>query len=479
MTKAILPIGNGSYLSPNLPVSAQECVNWRVSVPQAPALAEKVLLGVPGSVQTATTGALLANANRGSWKLNDVPYFVNGPQLCRLESDLVTLTHIGTIAGTGRVAMVDNGTQLCIVSPGAPSTGYIFTADPDTLTLITDLDFKTNGEPQGVVFVDSYFVFPTDSKKFIISGINDGLTYSALDFGTAEADPDDIVAALVYKNQLFIAGEHTLEVFQNIGGADFPFQRTGLFVDKGVLAKSTFIKTSNSFMFVGAGENGGAAIWQWQEGDVSKISTDAIDSIIQGHTASDIAGMFAYTYSSGGGHFVCFSLPLTTLVIDEVTGLWHERRSVTDLGVTRSRVNSIVSAYGELLVGDSTDGRIGLYKSGVFNEYGIDIPRSVSLQPLQNNMDAFFIAMLELTVESGVGNDAVPNPQITLEISLDGGKTYRDGKSRFIGKKGEYTKRVIWRRLGRVPRFAVFRFTLSEAVDPAILQLTADIVGGQ
>jgi hypothetical protein len=46
-----------------------------------------------------------------------------------------------------------------------------------------------------------------------------------------------------------------------------------------------------------------------------------------------------------------------------------------------------------------------------------------------------------------------------------------------LGKKGEYQRRAIWRRLGRSERFDVYRFTLDEPVKPVVIQLTADIRG--
>jgi len=64
-----------------------------------------------------------------------------------------------------------------------------------------------------------------------------------------------------------------------------------------------------------------------------------------------------------------------------------------------------------------------------------------------------------------------------MEISKDGGKTWFCQTSRAIGKIGEYGKRAIWRRNGRIERFFVLRFTLSDQVKPVILQLTADIIG--
>ena len=48
-----------------------------------------------------------------------------------------------------------------------------------------------------------------------------------------------------------------------------------------------------------------------------------------------------------------------TLVYDVITQRWHERKSVVNAQDIRWRVNSLVTAYGRILVGDSQDGRIG------------------------------------------------------------------------------------------------------------------------
>jgi len=141
----------------------------------------------------------------------------------------------------------------------------------------------------------------------------------------------------------------------------------------------------------------------------------------------------------------------------------------------RFRANSVITGYGLVLCGDSQDGRVGSLDPDIYDEYGINIIRRVATQPFQNNMESFTVPSLELTVESGVGNDAVDDPQMMLDISRDG-KNFSYVRTRSLGKKGEYTKRAIWRRNGRIARFSVFRFTLSDAVKPVIIQLTADVV---
>lgn len=480
-----LPIANGFYVSDSLPISAQECTNWYPNIVQAPALNQETLFGTPGSEEITNTGTI-EQVNRGAWTFNNIPYFVNGDGLYRIErtvnssGDTFSNVKVGVLEdSTGRVSMADNGTQLCVLIPGGK--GYIFTTGPDNFVEITDSDFRANGDPQQVVFIDGYFVFTTDSKKFIISAVNDGLSYNALDFGTAEADPDDIVAPIVFRNQLFIGGSETIEAFQNIGGADFPFQRTGLFIQKGIDAAFSAVNANDTFMFIGSGADESPAIWELRGNTVQKISTTAIDSILQRFSDEQIADSFAWSYAQKGAYFVGFSLPTTTLVIDTITGRWHERKSrIVEFSgavtTVRSRINSLVSAYGKVLVGDSIDGRIGSLDPDVFTEYGEPIVRIVATQPFQNNMQAIMVPWIELTMEAGVGTSECEDPQIRMDRSTDGGKTFKDDRMRAMGKKGEYMRRTIWRRNGRAARFEIFRFTLSDAVKPVIIQLTADIV---
>ena len=478
-----LPFAGGFYKSDSLPLSAQECTGWYPNHPQAAALSQETLFGVPGKTQL-TAGEGTREANRGADVLSGTPYWVNGNLLYRLDRTVVaaletfSVTALGTVEGTGRVSMANNGTQLCIMVPGG--AGYIFTADPDTFTEITDLDFRANGDPQSVVFVDGFFAFNTDSKKYIVSALNNGLAYNALDFGTAESDPDIISALIVHNNQLFVAGSETIEAQQNIGGADFPFQRTGLFADTGVDAPFSVVKTKGGFMFIGSGKDEAPAIWEWTGNAPAKRSTTAIDTLLQTFTEDEISESFAWSYAQKGAFFVGFALPGTTLVYDLTTKLWHERKSqIVDFNgntqTVRDRANSVVSAYSRILIGDSQDGRIGSLESDVYDEYDADMVRVFATQPFQNNMQSFSVPYLELTVESGVGNSAVPDPKMRLAISKDG-KTFGYSRTRRLGKIGEFTHRSTWNRNGRMPRMAVLRFTLSDAVKPVVLQLTADIV---
>ena len=473
MPKVILPIANGYYESDSLPISAQECTNFYPNIAQAPALNQETLFGTPGLTQVASASDI-SNC-RGAHEMNGVPYFVIDGKLYSMSASYVLTDH-GQIDGSGRVSMADNGTQMLVLVPGG--NGYIYNHVTDSFAQITDADFTANGNPQQVVYIDGYFCLTTDSKKFIVSALNDGLSYNALDFGTAESDPDEIVAPVVFKNQLFIGGSQTIEAFQNIGGADFPFQRTGLFLSKGISSPFSIQSIQDTFVFVGAGANESPAIWALNGNSVAKISTTAIDKELSELTETQVADIFSWAYAEKVAYFVGFALPGTTLVYDTISKRWHERKSFVDGALGAYRVTALVRAYNQLWAGDLVDGRIGLLDQDTYTEYGTEIRRTIVTQPFQNNMESFVVPELELTVESGVGNADAVDPQVGLERSTDA-KVWSDMRLRSVGKVGEYNRRVIWNRNGRASRFELFRFTISDPVKPVFIQMTADIVATQ
>ena len=236
MPKIQIPIDNGFYISDSLQLANMKCTNWYPNKPQVQgALSQGNLFGSSGISQIQTTGEV-KQVNRGMHVKAGKPYFLNGTDLVRVDRSVdefgeETFTNVvlGTIPGDSRVSMADNGTELMVLVPGG--NGYIIDETSGTpFVQITAPGFTSSGAPQIVVFIDSYFVCSTDSKRFIRSDSNQGTVWNALNFFTAESDPDDIVGLQVYNNKLFVLGSEVTEEFNNNAGI---FQRTGFFIDKG------------------------------------------------------------------------------------------------------------------------------------------------------------------------------------------------------------------------------------------------------
>jgi hypothetical protein len=490
MPRLDIDLSNGYYISESLTIANMECNNWYVYIPQASsALSKASLYGTPGVRQRLTSGNQ-TKVNRGAHVKNGKPYFLNGTELIRIDqsfdaagNEILSYVILGEIPGEQRVSFADNGKQLMVLVPGGD--GYI--VDESSVTpfqKITDTDFKANGNPQYVTFIDSFFVVTTDTKKFIKSASNDGLNWNALDFGSAEADPDAIVAPINFKNRLFIGGSETIEVFENRGLGGFPFQRiNGFIIPKGIFAPLSLINSNDAFMFIGGGVNESPAVWSVSGNNAQKISNTAIDTALQRFSQDEISQSFSYSYSQKGAYFVCFSFPTKTFCYDTITQRWHERTSkITDsknrTQIIRSRVNSLVTAYNKVLVGDSVDGRIGELDIDLYTEYENQIIRTFSTIPFSSQGNPISVSQLEITMESGIGDFKVRDPQIRMSFS-DDAKSFGNEIWRGIGRVGEYMKRCIFNRLGRVPRYRVFKFEMSDPVKPVVVKIEANARGGQ
>jgi len=478
---------DGFYESETLEIFEQECVNWYRQISKSQGDVSLISLrGSAGIAEKLTTG-VIRQINRGSHVKAGKSYFLNGETLVRVDitfdeegAPSFAAVSLGTIPGEDRVSMADNGTQLMILVPGGD--GFIIDESqtpPADFVTITDLSFKANGAPQHVVFNDSFFVVTTDTKVFIRSDANDGTSWSALNKFTAESDPDTITGIHTSNNSVYIGGSETIEETEFNGTV---YQRTGLFIDVGISAPFAIESTKNSFMWIGSGTNDSPAIWELLGSQEEKISTTAIDKILQSFPASDIESAFSYSFSQNGAHFVGFSFPTLTLEFNTVTRKWNERKSqVLDTkGFTQTvrwRVNSVAFVDGFLLCGDSQDGRIGEISPFIYSEYEDEIIRSCVIQPLTNQGSAISIPMLEATFKSGVGTLETPNPQIRLETSKTG-NGFNNPLSRGIGGIGQYDRRSIWTRLGRFPREAFLRLTMSDKVESEFIKLESKPKGG-
>ena len=471
-----LPLGGGFYESESLPLSHQRCINWFPVLPQtANAGSQMVLFHTPGQKAFVPSIGVV----RGQHEMSEISFAVGGNTLYRINENKSS-TSLGTIEGSGPVSMADNGTKLVIVVPGGKS--YVY--DGAALVDIDDVDFRTSDT---VSFKDGYFLFTaSDGSVFFNSALNDPLNYRALDFGTAEIDPDKIVSTHVTHNELFVIGTKTIELFQNVGGADFPFQRIpGANIQKGSHATFGTVGLDETFAFVGGGKDEKSAIYQVATSSQAiKISTAAIDNAIQKFTKAEISNCIAMTYFDRGSQIAIFTfksdvIPSRTFAYNATTSklsgipIWFEFQSGVEDG--RWDVNSISLAYGKILAG-TTDGNIVELDHNTYTDLGNPIKRQFTSGPFMDQDKPLFIPQIILWMEAGVGNTDTPDPMVSMDYS-DDGRVFGNDRVRAVGKVGKYGQQIIWRRNGRVPFFRVHRITITGAYKPIIRKFQAIAAG--
>lgn len=486
-----LPICSGFYKSQSLPLDAQNCVNWLpiIPTPQKGALSQHALFAAEGITEFANLRSSFPT--RGAIQMANIAYFVNGVYLYQVAKDGFH-KRLGYISGSGPVSIANNGSVMSIVVPGGP--GYVFdpkAEDDEKVTRIIDVNYV---EANSVVYKDGYFIYTaSNGNKFFISELNQPEIIDPLGFGSAQVEPDKIVTAYVSHNELFILGEDTIEIFQNVGGSGFPFQRiSGGIIQKGVHSIFGVVYYDNTFLFLGGGENEKSAIWKVANSSTAqKVSPDAIDYALQQYTPEEISNSIAYSYADNG-HFCAaftifsqrFDMPSVTFVLDATASalsgelVWHQRQSGTR--PNSWRVNSVIECYGKLLCGDNFDGRIGEINGNCVTEYGEIIWRQKTSMPFDNEGKAGFFGEIEITPETGVGQATgeYTDPMLQLAYSNDGGRNFTPQSPRSMGKIGAFNQRCIWRRQGYFLRSRMLRITCAEPVKAHILKAACDLEGG-
>ena len=478
-----VPLIGGFYKSASLPVSSKECVNWIINVPQTDTFAKGNLFGTAGLLEI--TAALTGEVNRGGWDLAGKPYVVNGTKLYRvdrtfnaLNEAVYSLAEVGTgLTGIAQVMMRDNGTQLCIVLPESNDqfNAFIYT-EADGLIQISDPSFQ--GPVSSVDYVDSFFSFTKqDSNVIFISDVNDGLTYDATDSATARVDPDNNVGQIVFNNQWFVGGARTIQPFQNHGGTDFPFTTIpGDVIQKGFSSQFAIIELSTEFMFLGKGKFEQPAIWATNGGKPEKRSTTAIDNAISKYSDATVAAAYALKTGQAGHYRVYFTFPgEDTYVYHEESGIWATVESIENDQVIPWRVQTVIDAYGELIIADIISPKIGILDFDTGTEFGEIMRRSVVLQPLDQDGLPFTVDAFELLVEAGTANlnGDGSAPTVLASFSEDGGVTFNTPMPLSMGLTGERQQRLIWTQWGLIERNIVIKLEVSDPNKMAFIK--ADI----
>jgi len=366
------------------------------------------------------------------------------------------------------------------ISQGLPSSAGIGNSVNDTTPSFSKISNPAFYPCNTVTYFDSCFVFDRKgTNEFFLSNLNDGLNYNALRVASAEVNPDNVVAVVNNLEQLYIFGQTSTELWYDAGSADFPFQRyDGATIERGLAAAHAFVKQDQAIFFLGDDK----IFYRMQGYYPIPVSTPAVDQAIQSY--GDISDAFCFTYTLGGHKQVGITFPSAnaTWIFDLQSGFWHERISWDENNVSlgRWRGNCAVTCYNHILIGDAYNGRVGILDWSVYSEYGNTIMGQACSTPLASDRKRVFMSRFELDVEAGVGlsTGQGSNPQIMLDYSDDGGRTWSKQQLwRSLGVIGAFLTRVRWLRMGNF-RQRVLRLTITDPVKRTIIAAHADLSAG-
>jgi hypothetical protein len=455
-------------------INPQQTVNFYPILDQQGGKHTKALIGTPGLIEFCDLEKEVELRNM--IVMGDYLYAVGGATLYKIDSD-GSETALGGVLSTslGYVWMAHDSTYIMVVDPGVD--GYTQTGAGD-LTVIADGDFPT---PSSLTWQDGYFIISkADSGRFYISASYDPTTWDALDHATAEANPDDLVAAFSSNLALWLFGKETIEVWYNSGASAFPFTRmSGAFITTGLGAAGSLAAMLGTLFWL----NDRREVVKAEGFSAGNVSTDQIVyHFEQFTTVSDAVG---FCYSQEGHAFYVLNFPTEkeTWVYDIGEDIWHERESypvLVDGSQGRHRGNCYAYFAGKHLVGDYENGKIYELDLDTYTDDTEVIRRKRVTQIIHQDRKNLFFPKFEVEFEAGVGlvSGQGSDPQAMLRISDDGGHTWGNEHWRDIGEIGKYGKRAIWRRLGR-SRNRTFEIVIADPIKAVILGAYADIELGE
>lgn len=434
-------------------VDAQQRLNLYVEVNQDPEKHVLTLYPTPGLTTFANFGD---SPIRGLHDRGTLMYAVHRDKLHSIAANGTT-TELGTLLTTGGfVSFSDNGTQLMMVDG---IYGYIYNFSSGAFARITDADFP------GGDFVDflngRFIVNKPGTGQFYISAAYDGLAWDALDFATAESNPDNLLRHVVENGQIVLFGDKTTEFWGDSGAADFPFSRIGSSaLEWGIAAKLSLAKFMDSLIYLRKNRLGQVQACIQSGASAQAVSTPSIDKQFSGYsTVADATG-FAYMLAGHPFYQINFPTANKSWLYDGQSKAWSEVAS----GDGRHRANLHQAFREKSYVSDYAGGKLYRLAEDVYTDDAAPIVRQFQSRH-QASGGLATISELWLEMEAGVGlqTGQGANPQVMMQISRDGGNTWGGELWRGFGKIGKYLTRAKWNRLGSARDF-VFRFRVSDPV---------------
>lgn len=442
-------------------VTAQDRLNLYAEITPEGEKSRVAFYGTPGLTLDYSYGD---TPIRGSIAVGDYKYEVHRGTFWQVDN-AGTKTNRGTLSTTsGRVSMAYNGTQIAIVD-GASM--YCYTIASTAFVTVASALFSN---PIDVTYQDGYGVACfSGSQRYQISSNGDFTTWDALDYASAESNPDGLKRVLSDHGELILAGEVSIEFAGNTGGQDFPFSSLkSSTLNFGLAAPWSLTEYNDSLAGLFKNKMGQVQVMMMRGHALAPISNQELDSIINSYTT--VSDATAFSYMLGGHPMYQLNFPSEgkSWLYDGSTNLWTRLESGLFGGRHRAEIRT--DFINKPRVTDYENGNVYTLDAETYTDNGAAIPRQLVSRAIHDGGKRFSIPMLQIVFEAGVGliSGQGSDPQAMLQVSKDGGKTWGAERWTSFGRIGEYLTRAVWRRFGAAYSF-VFKVRVTDPVKVVML----------
>lgn len=452
-----VPLGSASYARADLPkITLKNCfyeqnpsnLEDQVALIPRPRLTLFTTVGLGPILGLYRKGGVLVNAGNSGRILAR-----SGTGFYNVNQNTGVPTMIGTVSGSASRMSAEGNDNVVVMTWG----GVLYSTDGTTISMLSlpsDVFYAW-----GVDVLNDYFLVATDFGRFYWSAVG-GTTFDALDFATAESQPDDLMTLKVLGDELWLLGRLSVEVWQPTGDLDLPFQRIGgRIFGIGITARDTAQKANvngiDRLFWVGTD----LRVYMTDPNPVEISDPTMVERLSRAtvtYAGTAVPGAdtrlnpYACIFAAGDHQFYVLHIPGEgSFAFDISTRLWDEITSYN-----RDLFRGAVSAIGPnnaVLMGDDTDGRI--WKMTTDQDTDGDDPvvfeftglLEVPAAPVRCNS-------VSLDVATGNTTDPDADPMMQMDWSDDLGDTWEDSEPQSLGRKGERNLPVKWTQLGQLHR---------------------------
>lgn len=425
-----------------------------------------VVYGTPGLVKVMDEGAL---PYRGGVTVGDVLYTARG-NIAESVTNAFTSTDLNAASrlttSTGRMSFATNETTVLMVDG---TNGYQYDTGTTTFTQVASAMFA---KPQTCTYQDGYYLASfdetgTNKKRCQISA--DGITWNALDYRAIDTTPGALIRTLSFQGEVHQFSDKGIEFWAYTGDPTFPFQPIrGATLPIGLAARWSIGIGGDSLFLLGRDRSGsGVQVYELRGHQIRSISTpDVSDAINKYATLGDATGYFisvdehdfyVLSFPAAGKTWMYDAWSSTALGVP----VWSELQSSGGRHLSDLAFSLVNRAY----VSDYGSAKLYHVDSDSYTDNGASIRREVDTRHFFKDYDMVTVDELIADMETGVGlaTGQGQDPQVMVQVSRDGGRTWGAEIWLPLGKVGAYKSRLATRRLGTARDF-VFRIAMSDPV---------------
>lgn len=340
--------------------------------------------------------------------------------------------------------------------------GQMVHTDFSTLTTMADADAPT--DVSHVVFLDGYILANDGGTgKVQYSALNDLTNWIALDFFTAESNPDDVLAMNVAFREIIALGNESVEFWVNDGVT--PFSRIpGSAQPFGIGAKHSLALAGSTWMWLGHNRR----MCTMQGRQVIHVSTP-YDRVIQRYTSvNDAVG---YSTSIDGMPLYVLNFPTAreTLVYNHENQQWHKWGYWDSARGSYQRFRGLSYCYAAAwnlhLVGDYASGILYAFDRQTFTDDGNPIRSLLRTGHISHGAEFTKRSeIVRLRCKRGLGHSGVPDPKIMMRRRINNKAQWTNERWKSLGQVGQHEPYIDWRRNG-VYKTCQYEFTHTDDSD--------------